>query len=333
LATVTLGLGAGRAAAEERRIATLAPTGSPWMNMLEKSALEIEEKTEGRVKIRYYSGGVQGDEKDVVRKIRLKQLDGGGMSIIGLSIIYPGIRVLQLPLFFANEEEVDYVRQKMWSHFQRKFADKGFFLQEPGDGGWNYIYSSRAITNIGELRKARMWAWVDDPVVREFFSQLQLSSVPLGVPDVLGALKTGRIDAAYGPPLIAIGLQWYNEITHTSMVPIAYAIGAGVIRHEVWEATSEADRATETEISYASARSINRRVKKDNERALKAMAKAGVKMVDAPPELAAKLQDAAEKSWHALAGKVFSQEELDMALEHRAAFRAKQQAKAKAAAP
>src|SRR5687767_11401360 len=113
---------------QQFRIATLAPSGTPWMELLEKGASEIAEKTEKRVTIKYYGGGQQGDEKDYLSKIKLGQLDGAAFTALGLAQIEPSILVLQLPLLFDSQEEVDYVATKMWPYFQAKFEKKGFRL-------------------------------------------------------------------------------------------------------------------------------------------------------------------------------------------------------------
>src|SRR5687767_3336005 len=92
----------------ELRLATLAPSGSPWMQVLSKAQAEIKEKTGGRVSLKYYEGGQQGDERDFVRKIGLGQLDGAALTSIGLAMVDESIRVLELPGMFATVEELDY---------------------------------------------------------------------------------------------------------------------------------------------------------------------------------------------------------------------------------
>src|SRR5262245_6100207 len=124
--------------ADEMRIATLAPSGSPWMDILERAAAEISDKTDGRVKVKYYTGGQQGDERDFIRKIKIGQLDGAAVTAAGLSMIEPSIRVLELPMLFETQDEVDYVATKMWPYFQKKFEKKGFRLAERGEIGWIY---------------------------------------------------------------------------------------------------------------------------------------------------------------------------------------------------
>src|ERR1700760_5057909 len=135
LATVALAP-AAKADPVELRIATLAPSGSPWMEVLDKAAAEVKDKTAGRVTMKYFEGGQQGDERDFVRKIKLGQLDGAAVTAIGLAMIDESIRVLELPMMFNSPEEVEYVADKMWPHFQDKFAKKGFLLQDRGEVGW-----------------------------------------------------------------------------------------------------------------------------------------------------------------------------------------------------
>jgi TRAP-type transport system periplasmic protein len=114
----------------ELRLATLAPSGSPWMEVLGKGEVEIKTKTAGRVTVKYYPGGQQGDERDFVRKIGLGQLDGAAVTSVGLSMIDESIRVLELPMMFKTVEEVDYVADKMWPYFQKKFEKKGYKLND-----------------------------------------------------------------------------------------------------------------------------------------------------------------------------------------------------------
>src|SRR3954468_7508062 len=121
-----VGAHAAHADGTELRLATLAPSGSPWMEVLDKAAGEIKDKTAGRVTLKYFEGGQQGDERDFVRKITLGQLDGAAVTAIGLSMIDESIRVLELPRMFDTVEEMDYVADKMWPYFQKKFEKKGF---------------------------------------------------------------------------------------------------------------------------------------------------------------------------------------------------------------
>ncbi len=301
------------------------------MKILEKGAREVADKTDKRITTKFYPGGSQGDERNVVRKMKLEQLDGAALTSVGLGLIYSGVRVLELPFMFESVEEIDYVRGKMWPHFEAKFRERGFELLAHGDVGWTYMYANRTLTSLDEIRKARMWAWQDDPMVRALYRRLKISGVPLGVPDVLPALETKRIDGCYGSPLAAVALQWYTQLTHATSMPVAYAVGALVIRKEAFDGISAEDIAVERKVSARMGATLVKRVRKDNARALTAMVKAGITIVDTPPALATEFEAHAKSVWKDLVGKVYTQEELDMVIRYRDEYRAAQRKKRKAA--
>ncbi len=216
LAALLVAATAGAAAADtlEVRMATLAPDGSSWMKILNKGSAEVNAKTENRVMIKYYAGGVQGDERDVVRKINLGQLDGAALTSVGLSMVEESIRVLELPRLFNSVEELDYVADKVWPYYQKKFEAKGFTLQDRGEVGWVYFMSKSDPQSVDALKSSKMWLWGDDSIMKATFKKLGLSGVPLGVPEVEPALSTGRIDGCYGSPLAAVALRWSTKIRY-----------------------------------------------------------------------------------------------------------------------
>lgn len=313
---------------EPRRIATLAPDGSPWMRILERGAAEVERRTGGRIKTKFYAGGSQGDERDVVRKMRLGQLDGAALTSIGLGMIYPGIRVLELPFLFESTGEIDYVRAKMWPHFREQFAQRGFELLIPGDVGWIHVFTKRPIRTAADLQRLKMWAWTDDPIVRRLFKAMGLDGVPMGVPAVLPALQAGRIDAAYGSALAAVALQWHTQVSYMIDQPVGYGLGAMVMRTDVWNRASPADRAVQVEVAASLARESIARTRRDNRRALAAMRKNGLAVVPAPADVAARLRQAAVALREQLVGEVYTAEELAMALRYRDEYRAARAARA-----
>ncbi len=316
---------AGTAAAEnvEVRLATLAPEGSSWMKVLGKGAAEIDTKTEGRVKVKYYAGGVQGDERDAVRKMNLGQLDGVAVTSVGLAMIEESIRVLELPRMFQSIEELDYVADKMWPYFEKKFADKGYKLGDRGDVGWIYFMSKEQVSSVAELKQQKVWMWSDDGMVRAMYKALGVSGVPLGVPEVESSLTTGRINACYGSPLAAVALQWNSKIKYMTEMPMSFAIGATVLKKDVYSKVKAEDVELISKITRGMSKALRKQIRKDNIAAQKTMVRKGVKVTPANPQLLADFDKAAQKVWAELTGKMFSKAELEMVLKHRADFRAK----------
>jgi TRAP-type transport system periplasmic protein len=141
------------------KFATLAPEGSSWMKQMRQLALEVSEKTQGQVKFKFYPGGVSGDEKDVIRKIRIGQLHSAGFTGVGLGDILPEVRVLDLPFLFETSEEVAYVYNAMNEYFMRAFEEKGYVLLGWVPVGWVHFFSVPKIESIEDLRLSRPWLW------------------------------------------------------------------------------------------------------------------------------------------------------------------------------
>jgi TRAP-type C4-dicarboxylate transport system substrate-binding protein len=301
----------------ELKIATLAPKGSAWAKIMEKGAADIAKATSNRVTIKYFFSGQQGDERDVVRKMTGGQLDGAALTAVGLGLIVPQIRVMELPFLFKNDKQLDHVRAKMGDEFSALFTKAGYTWIANGDVGWVHIYSNIDIQSKADLGKTKMWAWTDDPIVRELFKNLGINGVPLGVPDVLPSLQTGLIDACYGSPLAAVALQWYTKVKFATSQPISYSIGALVIRKDVFDSLSADDQKAVLAGGATMGASLLATVRKDNEKAKKAMQGAGVKFTNTPAALVSDFETNSKAVWKAMAGKLYDQALLDKVIKFR----------------
>lgn len=319
-------LGSARAAQAENlefRIATLAPSGSPWMEVLDKAANETKNKTGGRITLKYFEGGQQGDERDFVRKINLGQLDGAAVTAVGLSMIDESIRVLELPMMFESAEEFDYVADKLWPYFQKKFEAKGFRLNDRGEVGWIYFLSKARVEKLADLRGQKLWLWGDDQLVGTVFKKLGLNGVPLGVPEVDAALTSGKIDACYGSPVAAVALQWYSKVRFMTSMPMSFAMGATVISTKAYKKLTADDAKVLEDISRANAKKLRKVIRKANEDAKGTMSRKGVTVVPTPIAMVDEFTKMANEIWSELAGKIYSKEELKMVLDARDEYRAK----------
>jgi len=231
--------------------------------------------------------------------------------------------VLELPMMFDSAEEVDYVADKMWPYFQKKFEAKGFKLNDRGEVGWVYFLSKNKVESIGDLKGQKLWLWGDDALVGAMFKKLGLNGVPLGVPEVDAALTSGKIDACYGSPVAAVALQWYSKVKFMTSMPMSFAIGATVISVDAYKKMSAADVKTVEEISKANAKKLRKTIRKSNEDAKSTMARKGVTMVQTPVAMVSDFTKQSQDSWQELAGKIYSKDELKMVLDARDEYRAK----------
>jgi TRAP-type C4-dicarboxylate transport system substrate-binding protein len=261
------------------KIATLAPEGSSWMKLFHQWQAKVEARTEGRVKIHFYAGGVQGDEKDMIRKMRLGQLSGGAITGIGLSMIDPEVRALEASRTYA---ELDNARARLGELLRKKFDQKGYLLMGWGDVGPVHVFSQRPIKSLEDLRQTKLWMWSDDVITKQLFSALGVRGIPLGVPEVLPALATGQINAFFGSPLSTVALQWASHAKYVTSAVVGMATGATVMSKKAWSQLTPGDQKIVAEEGKAMEHQVLEQVRQDNDKALAALVKRGLVVVPTP---------------------------------------------------
>jgi TRAP-type C4-dicarboxylate transport system substrate-binding protein len=275
------------------KVATLAPEGSSWMNLFHEWARNVETHSGGKLKIKFYAGGVAGDERDAVRKMRLGQINAAAVTAIGLGLIQSEVRVLELPLMVRSYAELDYVRNAMDAEFRKKFEEKGYVLLAWGDVGPVHIFSNTPIRSKADLQQTKLWAWTDDPLVKTMFKQLGSNGVPLGVPDVLTSLQTGLINACYGSPLSMVALQWYTKVKYMTSLQLSQAIGASVITKKDWDKLTPDLQKIMLDDGKQMEQKVLKTIRADNDKALASIKAAGVQVIDSPPAMVKEFEEQA----------------------------------------
>ena len=302
-------LGANAQAQEHTlKIATLAPEGSSWMNIFHAWGKTVEEHSGGKIKVKFYAGGVAGDERDAVRKMRLGQINGAAVTAIGLGLIQPEVRVLELPLLVQNYEELDHIRTSLDAEIRKKFEEKGYVLLSWGDVGPVHIFSNIPLKSKGDLAQTKLWAWVDDPIVRMLFQQLGTNGVPLGVPDVLPSLQTGLINACYGSPLSTLALQWNTKVKFMTSMHISQAIGATVMAKKEFDKLSPELQKILLNDSKEMEKKLLKTIRDDNAKSLQSLKNAGIQVVDSPKDMVKEFTDQAIALRPKLEPSVYSHE-------------------------
>ena len=214
-------------AATVLKLATLAPQGSSWMNIINEWGALLERESRGELRLKIYANGVSGDEPDVLRKIRFGQLQGGIFTGYGVGRIYSPARILEMPFFYENIEEIDAVRKDFMPDIEQGFQDNGFEVISWMEVGTIRFFSTKPIESIDDLRDRKIWLWQGDHMAEAFFKAAGIAPIPLSIIDVFTSLSTGLVDTAYSTPLAAIGMQWFNKTQYVTNISLAN--GTGVI--------------------------------------------------------------------------------------------------------
>jgi len=293
------------------KFATLAPEGSTWLKVMQEYSNEVEKLTNGEVKFKIYPGGIQGDEKDVLRKIRMGQLHSAGFTGVGLGEILPEVRILDSPMLFFNYDEVDYITNILYDEFSQKFEKVGYVLIGWTEVGFVYVFANKPVTSIKELRGTKMWMWEGDPIAEATFNALGASPIPLSITDVLTSLQTNLIEAVYTSPLACVSLQWHTRVKYMMDIPLADAAGAVLISKKMFNKIPPEYQKILKEKGREYLRKLVQLSREDNEQSIELMKKNGIQLVSIPAENLPAFKEAGKKARRSLVGKLYDQALLD----------------------
>jgi TRAP-type C4-dicarboxylate transport system substrate-binding protein len=289
--------------ADVLKIATLPPDGSPWMKEVRSNAAIIEQRTAGRVKFRFYPGGVMGDDTSVLRKIRVGQLQGGGVASGALAEIYPDSQLYGLPMLFRSYEEVDYVRSRMDEMILKGLEKHGLVAFGIAESGFAYLMSRRPIRRVENLEGLKVWVPQGDPISRTFFETAGRSPIPLPLSDVLTGLQTGLIETIGTPPIGAIALQWHTAVKYLTEVPLLYTYGMLVFDPRAFKRLSRDDQAIVRDVLGSGIAELNKQNREDNESAKQALESQGITFVQPSPAAVERLHSIAVEATARVAKK------------------------------
>jgi len=303
---------AGQAHAMWFKIATLSPEGSVWMERMREGAEELARRTNNRVRIKYYSGGVMGDDKAVLRKIRIGQLQGGAFVGGSLSEFYRDNQIYSLPLFFRSFKEVDYVREHLDKRIMDGFEKGGFVTFGFAEGGFAYVMSTVPIRTVEEMRGQKVWIPDNDSMILEAVKAFDITPIPLSIADVRAGLQTGLINTVTTPPIGALALQWHTQIKYLLDEPFLYIFGVLAVDRDAFLKISPADQKIFREIMGDVFKALDRRNREDNIKAMETLGNQGIEFVKPSPEALKKWrQDASEVPKRLVETDRLSQEMVD----------------------
>ncbi len=311
------------------KFATLAPEGSTWLKVMEEYNQDVQKLTNGEVKFKIYPGGIQGDEKDVLRKIRLGQLHSAGFTGVGLGEILPEVRILDAPLLFHNYEEVDYISNMLYDDFSRKFEKVGYVLIGWTEVGFVYAFANKPVRALSDMKGVKMWMWEGDPIAEATFTALGVSPIPLSITDVLTSLQTNLIEAVYTSPLACVSLQWYTRVKYMMDLPLADASGAVLISMKKFKKLPPEYQQILRDKGREYMRKLVQLSRQDNAKSIELMKQNGIQVVHVPESNYPEFEAAGKKARQSLVGKLYSQELLDRVENALAEFRQKNEEKGK----
>ena len=278
------------------KIATVSPDGSVWMKNLRAAAAEVSERTAGRVKFKFYPGGVMGDDKAVLRKIRVGQLHGAVLTSGGLIPVDPNVQLYSLPLALRSPEEAAAVRAQFDERLIAGLDAKGFVSFGFAEVGFAYAMGQVPLSSVASVRTQKVWVPDNDPGAVRLLGGFDISGIPLSIADVLTGLQTGLINAIASPPVGTIALQWHTQVEYGMDLPLMYVYGSLVVSKRQFRKIDDADAAVVREVFRRVVAEVDRGAREDHIKAKAALGTQGVNWVQVSDEETDEWQSLARSS-------------------------------------
>jgi TRAP-type C4-dicarboxylate transport system substrate-binding protein len=305
------------------KLATLVPEGSVWDQALRQTGADWGTATQNRVALKIYPGGVAGDEPDVVRKMRIGQLQAAALTTIGLSEMDPAFALFNTPMFFESYPELYAVLDQMTPVLKQRLEAKGFVLLAWGHGGWVYFFSKQPVESVEQLKRTKMFVWAGDDRMVQRWKSHGFQPVALATTDILTGLKTGMIDCLPNTPLILLSLQWFKETPNMTGVGLAPLVGGLVMTKAAWNKVAEQDRAKILASCAKLERRLTAEVPRQDTTAVAEMRKRGLNVAKVSPGNAAQFRAMAQSFAAGMRGDPIPPEILDLAQRARDQYRSR----------
>lgn len=311
------------AAPRPLRLGTVAPKNSLYHRQLVELA-ELWRTGQGDgAKALVYADGSQGGEAEMARRMRIGQLQGALLSVVGLREIEPSIAALQnLPLLFRDWAEVDHVREKMRPAMEKRFLDKGFVVLAWGDAGWVRFFSREAALRPDDYKRMKFFAWGSEPEQQAIMKSLGYTPVPLETSDILPAIQTGMIDVVPSTPYFALASQVYTTASHMLEINWAPIVGALVLTTKAWEEMPSTLQKSLREAGEKAGAALRTQARLEVIEAAAAMAKRGLTIHRPNAEQTREWQALAEKLYPRIRGTMVPADTFDEVMAHLKAYRA-----------
>lgn len=327
LAGLSLFAGTAARAAQQQttiRLATLAPRGTSYVESLTAMGEKWRQAPGGGAKLIIYPDGTMGTEADMVRRMRVGQIQAALLTADGLSEIDPSVSVLQkMPMVYRSLDEAEYIRVQMQSKIEKRLADKGFIALYWGDAGWVRFFSTVPASTPDEFKKLKIFATADDNDQVEIMKAAGYKPVALEWSDALVSLQTGMINVVPVAPFLALAGQ-YNTVTH-HMLEINWAplVGGMVITKQGWESLPAQTRNAMRDAAAEAGKQIQARSRRESDEAVTAMQKRGLQVHTLTPEVEVEWRKLAETVYPRIRGKMVPEDIFDEVQRLLAQYRAK----------
>jgi TRAP-type transport system periplasmic protein len=218
----------------EMTVATVAPSKTPWAELLTKYKKNVEEKSGGRITVKVKLNGTLGDENATVRMVARGRLEAVAASTGALASLIPELDAIELPFLFRNAKEADYVLDNyLTTPMEKAFRKHDLVLGFWSENGFRHFASTWGAIEKPEDIKGRKMRSQENTVHLAMWKALKASAQAIPTTDVVTALKTGTVEGYDQALLYAVVANWYTSVKHLTLSAHIYQ-PAAIAFNQAW---------------------------------------------------------------------------------------------------
>jgi TRAP-type C4-dicarboxylate transport system substrate-binding protein len=329
-ALLAMGFSSHAQAQTKIRLATMVPSGTSYHHSLQEMGEKWKKASNGAVSLTIYADGVMGSEDDIVRRMRVGQLQAAVLTVSGLSDIDLSVGALQkMPLVYRSLEEAAYVRERLAPDLNRRLAEKGFVVLFWTDGGWVRLFSKEPGMVPNDFKKMKIFVTAGDVTQSELYRSAGFKPVLLEWSDVLTSLQTGMVDALPTIPLHALSNQFYISTHHMLEVNWIPLVGALIMTKKSWDALPPGQQEEMLKAAAECGQQFQANNRKENQESLESMQKRGLQVHPVTKEAEEEWRKFSESMYPEIRGRIVPADTFDKVMQLLRDYRATQGASAK----
>ena len=291
------------------RIAMIAPAETHWGSIALKINQFVESRSRGRVKMKWFMSGVMGDEPEEIEKMKTGELEGAMLTVVGMGMINPALRIVLSPFLLRSFAEVDYITKELYPEFRRLFEEKGFVLLGFTEVGFPRIYTKKRVRSYEDFADLRLWTWQGEDLAEAILKDWGVKQLfPLPLPDLMEALEQDVVDSYYSPCYAQVAMGWYREANYVMDFPVGYSPAVFVMEKGHFSRLPADVQYLIQQAMDFTLKPLKQIIRTEEEKACRGILSRGVEKHAPPPDLLRRLQGAARESYSKYAGKVYPPE-------------------------
>ena len=243
-----VGCGGGKEAKEEYtadnplvlKVAYVLATEDIGHQAFEKFKENIEEESEGRIKVELYPNAELGSDTAVLESVMLGDVQIANVALGALTAYDPKVTIAELPYLFDTYEDMDEaINGPVGDEMAKWCEDVGFlYLGSLYDGTREISNNVRPIYTLDDVKGLKLRA-MDSPSHIALLESLGASAIPMPYGDIYTGLQQGTIDGQDNAPSLTYSSKFHEVQKYYSLIDAVRANAPVVMNKEVFDSYPE----------------------------------------------------------------------------------------------